>query len=117
MSDLLQAISAGWGWKIGRPVELVATNQFGNVIVKSEQAFFFRIIPEEWPCELISTSLVELEEKRKTEEFMQDWEMSALVCRAQAAHGPLAEGQVYCLVIPGILGAKYAEIIQCAGSV
>ena len=33
----------------------------------------------------------------------------ALVCRAEAAHGPLAEGQVYYLVIPGLLGGKYSE--------
>jgi hypothetical protein len=109
MSDLLQAISTGWGWKIGKPVEVVATNQFGNTIVRSEEGSYFRIMPEEWQCELIATSAAELEEKRKTEEFIRDWEMSGLVCRAKAAHGPIAEGQVYYLVIPGLLGGKYSE--------
>ncbi len=109
MSDLLQAISRGWGWKIGKPVEVIATNQFGNAIVRNEEGSYFRIMPEEWQCELIASSAAELEAKRKTEEFIRDWEMSALVCRAKAAYGPLADGQVYYLVIPGLLGGKYAE--------
>ena len=109
MSDLLQAIFKGWGWKIGKPVEVVATNQFGNALVKTETGSYFRVMPEEWQCELIATSTAELEAKRKTEDFIRDWEMSALVARAKAAHGPLAEGQVYYLVIPGLLGGKYSE--------
>ncbi len=109
MSDLLQAISRGWAWKIGKPVEVIATNPFGNAIVRNEEGSYFRIMPEEWQCELIASSAAELEEKRKTEEFIWDWEMSALVCRAEVAHGPLADGQVYDLVVPGLLGGKYAE--------
>ncbi len=109
MSDLLQAISRGWGWKIGEPVEMVATKQFGNALVRNEERSYFRIMPEEWQCELIATSTAELERKRKTGEFIRDWEMSALVCRAKAAHGLLAEGEVYCLVIPGLLGGKYSQ--------
>ena len=35
--------------------------------------------------------------------------MSAIVARAETALGPLAEGEVYHLVIPGILGGKCAE--------
>jgi hypothetical protein len=35
--------------------------------------------------------------------------MLALVTRAEAAHGSLKDGQVYYLVVPGILGRKYAE--------
>ena len=109
MSEVLKAIFTGWGWKIGKPVEVVATNQFGNAIVKNEEGSYFRIMPEEWQCKLVAASGAELEEKRKTEEFIRDWEMAALVCRAEAAHGPLSEGQVYYLVIPGLLGGKYSE--------
>jgi hypothetical protein len=109
MSDLLKAISDGWSWKLGKPVELVATNCFGNAIVRNEHGSYFRIMPEERQCELIATSSAELEQKRKSEEFIRDWEMSALVDRAKAAHGPLADGQVYYLVIPGLLGGKYSE--------
>jgi hypothetical protein len=109
VSALLQAISEGWSWKLGRLVEVVATNRFGNAIVSNEAGQYFRIVPEEWQCELLATSACDLEEKRMRADFIRDWEMLPLVARAEAAHGPLAEGQVYCLVVPGVLGGKYAE--------
>jgi hypothetical protein len=109
MSDPLQAISQGWSWKLGKPVEIIATNPFGNAIVRNEAGQYFRIVPEEWACELLASSAADLEEKRSQPDFIRDWEMLPLVVRAEAAHGPLAEGQVYCLVVPGVLGGKYAD--------
>jgi hypothetical protein len=108
MNALLKAITDGWSWKLGTPVALIATNQFGNAIVRNAGGRFFRIMPEEWQCELLADSAEELEAKRQTDDFRRDWEMTVLVEKAEAAHGPLAEGQVYYLVIPGILGGKYA---------
>ena len=109
MSDILQAIAQGWNWKLGNPVELVATNSFGNAIVINEVGHYFRIMPEEWKCELLATSASDLRQKRKEPKFIRDWEMLALVARAEAAQGKLKEGQVYYLVVPGVLGGKYAE--------
>jgi len=109
MDALLDAIAEGWGWKIGRPVELIATNAFGNAIVKAADQSYFRIMPEEWSCELIARSAAELATKQNDQEFAHDWAMSRLVSLAEAAHGPLADGQVYYLVIPGVLGGKYSE--------
>jgi hypothetical protein len=57
---------------------------------------------------LIASSVAELEEKRREEEFTHDWAMARLVALAEAALGPLSEGQVYYLVTPGMLGGKYA---------
>lgn len=109
MKELLEAISEGWSWKIGKPFSLMTTNYFGNAIVQNEAGQYFRIIPEEWECDLLANSPDELEEKMKEEEFVSDWEMRELVIRASAAQGSLAEGQVYCLAIPGLLGGKYSE--------
>ena len=109
MSDLLQAIAQGWSWKLGNPVEIVATNSFGNAIVRNEAGQYFRIMPEEWQCDLLATSASDLEQKREQPNFIRDWEMLALVARAEAALGPLKDGQVYYLVVPGVLGGKYAE--------
>jgi hypothetical protein len=126
MSALLEAIAEGWSWKVGKPVAIVATNRFGNAIVKNADGHFFRIMPEEWQCELLAISPAQLEEERKKEEFIRDWEMTAIVVRAEAALGPLAEGEVYYLVMPGVLGGKYAEenirkislreVLACSGS-
>lgn len=109
MDALLKAIADGWSWKLGVPVELVATNTFGNAIVTNSEGHYFRIMPEEWSCELIARSAPELEVKRQSAEFIHDWEMKRIVAMAERAQGPLIDGQVYCLVIPGILGGKYAE--------
>jgi len=109
MNPLLAAVAEGWGWKIGKPVEIVATNLFGNAIVKSDAGQFFRIIPEEWRCDLLATSATELEEKRKSEDFICDWEMALMVLRAETAVGTLATGEAYYLVLPGVLGGKYSE--------
>jgi hypothetical protein len=109
MNTLLQAISEGWSWKLGTPVGVVATNRFGNVIVRNQNGDFYRIMPEEWQCELLARTPAELDEKRKTESFVRDWEMTPLVDRAVAAHCPLAVGECFFLVVPGMLGCKYAE--------
>ena len=108
MKQLLDAISEGWSWKIGHPVSLIATNDFGNAIVKCDDGNYFRIMPEEWSCELIARSAEDLEAKRLSEDFIRDWQMARLVELANAAHGPLNEGQVYYLVLPGVLGGKYS---------
>ena len=91
MNAVLEAIAEGWSWKLGKPVAIVATNRFGNALVQNEKGYFF------------------LEEKRKSDDFVRDWEMLASVRRAEVALGPLAEGEVYYLVVPGCLGGKYAE--------
>ncbi len=109
MSTLLQAISEGWSWKIGDPVEVLATNCFGNAIVRNQEGEFFRIMPEEWQCELVARSPAELEKTRQSEDFIRDWEMTVLVDRARVAHGSLLIGECFFLVIPGILGGKYSE--------
>ena len=107
MTTLLQAISEGWSWKLGVPVEVIATNRFGNAIVRNSDGEFYRLMPEEWQCELLARTPAELEEKRKKEDFVRDWEMTPLVERAVAAHGPLAAGECFFLVKPGLLGGKY----------
>jgi hypothetical protein len=109
MSSLIEAIADGWSWKLGEPVAVISTNRFGNAIVENADGHFFRVMPEEWQCELIASSPARWEEERKKEEFVRDWEMTAIVARAEAALGPLTDGEVYHLVIPGVLGGKYAE--------
>jgi hypothetical protein len=58
---------------------------------------------------LIAKSAIELATLRKNEDFILDWDMTVLVERAEAFLGALEEGEVYYLVVPGILGGKYSE--------
>jgi len=109
MNALLESIAQGWGWKLGKPVAIIATNRFGNVIVQNKAGHFFRIVPEELQCELFAQSASELQQKRSGGNFISDWEMTALVEQSESTLGSLAEGEVYYLVTPGCLGGKYAE--------
>ena len=113
MNEILKAVADGWGWKIGKPVSIVAQNAFGNIIVRAEDGSYFRIIPEDLNCIHIADSPEELERERCGEEFREDWEMRALVEKAEAALGSLSDGECYHLVIPSVLGGAYAiENIQ-----
>src|SRR5450756_1693482 len=108
MDDILKVVADGWGWKIGKPVSITARNAFGNIIVRTEDGRYFRIIPEDLNCVHIADSLEELERVRCGEKFRRDWDMRALVEKAEAALGSLSEGECYHLVIPGVLGGAYA---------
>jgi hypothetical protein len=107
VSNLLEAIARGWSWKIGRPGTVISQNAFGNVIVRTEHDFFYRIVPEDLKCVLLGTTPDEVEEETSKDAFKLDWEMKVLVDQAEAALGKLAEGESYHLVIPGPLGGKY----------
>lgn len=107
MSDVLEAAARGWSWKIGRPVHLIAQNAFGNVIIENDCGLYWRIIPEDVKSVLLADSLEELEIERAKKEFKLDWNMEVLVEKAEAALGPLAQGECYHLVIPGPLGGEY----------
>jgi hypothetical protein len=108
MDDVLNAVAEGWGWKIGKPVTIIARNAFGNIIVRAEDGRYFRIIPEDLKSIHLADSPEDLERERSTEEFRTDWEMRALVEKAEASLGSLAEGECYHLVIPSVLGGEYA---------
>src|ERR1017187_856422 len=107
MTTLLESVANGWAWQIGKPVSIVATNRFGNAIVKTEDGCYYRIMPEDWACSLLATSNAELEAKMADIAFRHDWEMENIVAKAEAALGPLTEGRVYYLVIPSVLGGSY----------
>ncbi len=108
MDNILKAVAEGWGWKIGKPVTIIARNAFGNIIVRTEAGGYFRIIPEDLKCIQIADSPEELERERCGEEFQEDWNMCALVEKAEAALGSLSENECYHLVIPSVLGGAYA---------
>jgi hypothetical protein len=83
MDDILKAVSEGWGWKIGKPVTIIAQNSFGNIILRNEDGRYFRIIPEDLKVVHLADSSEELERVRGMEEFQHDWEMRRLVEQAE----------------------------------
>jgi hypothetical protein len=105
--DMIETIRKAWSWIGLDPAAVVASNAFGNVIVRATDGAFWRIRPEDLACEVIARSEREYEEVAGDEEFVVDWEMSALVHLAREKLGPLEPGHCYCLKMPGVLGGAY----------
>lgn len=104
---MLDTIRSAWGWTGLDPVEIIATNSFGNLIIRATDGGFWRICPEEWMCQQIADSPDAYAALSHDEDFQADWEMEGLVELAQETLGPLTDGQCYCLKLPGIVGGDY----------
>ena len=126
MPDLVEVIRAAWGWCGLEPAETLATNAFGNVIVRAADGAYWRIMPEEPSAERIAANRTELDDLRADDDFRLDWDMEALVDEARQALGPRGD-RCYCLKIPAILGGAYSgenmglishdELLGAAGSI
>ncbi|SFO72392.1 T6SS immunity protein Tdi1 domain-containing protein [Enterovibrio norvegicus] len=105
--DLVAEINASWGWVGLNAIEVVAENDFGNLIVKDDESRYWRIFPEELACEIVAANRQELDLLSNDQEFLQDWNMRVLVSVAKEALGELTENKKYCFVIPASLGGEY----------
>lgn len=125
--DILKEVKDSWGWVGIDPVEVVAENDFGNLILKDNKDKFWRLCPEDVYCKIIANSIEEYNELVKDNEFNEDWFMESIVAEAEKRLGPLKNGYKYYLVIPGILGGEYSgtniqsvpfyEIIRYSGDI
>jgi hypothetical protein len=104
---MLDTIRKAWGWIGLDPAEVVATNAFGNVIVRAADGAYWRICPEEWSCEQVARNEDGYKALIRDEEFRTDWEMAPLVELARQKVGPLSEGRCYCLQLPAVIGGSY----------
>ena len=105
--ELIAEIRDAWGWTGIRPVEVLAENDFGNLLIEDEGGKFWRLCPEDVYCKIVTKNRKRLNALFKDKNFLRDWEMSNLVDAAKAGVGPLEHSQKYCLVIPGVLGGAY----------
>jgi len=125
--DILKEVKKSWGWVGIDPIEVVAENDFGNLILKDSKDKFWRMCPEDVYCEIIANSIEEYNELVKDLDFNEDWFMESIVAEAKKRLGPLKEGYKYYLVIPGILGGEYSgsniqsvpfyEVIRYSGDI
>ncbi len=105
--NIIETIKAAWGWAGIKPVEVVAENEFGNLIIKDEQDRFWRLCPEDVYCKVIADSIYEYNKLIQDDDFLNDWNMTVMVNEATEILGPLEEGYKYYLVIPGVLDGEY----------
>ncbi|MCF6133465.1 T6SS immunity protein Tdi1 domain-containing protein [Flavobacterium wongokense] len=107
--NTLQNINESWKWKNIEAVEIIQTNDFGNVIFKNSEEEYWRICPEEVSCEKLAGNKLEFENLVGQTEFIKDWEMKNLVEMAKSKLGKLSANQSYCLKMPAPIGGKYEE--------
>ena len=105
--NIIQTIKETWAWCGLEPDEVVAVNDFANLIIRGADEKFWRLCPEDVYCEVVADSAAVYEELIKDKDFIRDWNMSALVDEATELLGDLAEGEYYCLILPGVFDGEY----------
>lgn len=106
---MINKINKYWNWKGFNAIEIVQTNDFGNVIFTTDTGEYWRICPEEVRCEKVAESKSEFDKLLINPEFVEDWEMTNLVEIAKSGLGELMENQKYCLKIPAVIGGEYEK--------
>jgi hypothetical protein len=104
---MIDNINKAWNWKGFYATEIIRTNDFGNVIFKTDKNEFWRICPEETSCKKIAESESEFEQLFTNSEFIEDWEMTSLVAIAKTELGELKENEKYCLKMSAVIGGEY----------
>ena len=124
--NIISEIIESWGWVGINPTEIVAENEFGNLIIKDADNKFWRLCPEDVYCEVVAESIDDYNKLINDHEFLNDWNMTVMVNEATEMLGALKEGYKYYMVIPGILNGEYSgtniqtapfvEIISLSGN-
>ncbi|MFK5914878.1 MAG: DUF1851 domain-containing protein [Woeseiaceae bacterium] len=124
--NIINEIIASWSWTGIKPTEIVAENEFGNLIIKDADNKFWRLCPEDVYCEVVAESIDDYNTLINDDEFLNDWNMTVMVKEATVMLGALKEGDKYYMVIPGILNGEYSgkniqmapfiEIISLSGN-
>lgn len=106
---IIESINNDWGWLNINAVELIAENDFGNLIFRSADASYWRILPENPECLKIAENQSDYGKLVIDKEFQLDWAMEILVTLAKQTLGELEIGQKYCLKMPALLGGEYEK--------
>ena len=124
--NIIDEVKESWAWVGIEPTEIVAENEFGNLIIKDADNKFWRLCPEDVYCEVVAESIDDYNKLINDPEFLNDWNMTVMVNEAKEMLGALKEGYKYCLVIPGVLDGEYngtniktapfVEIINLSGN-
>ncbi|WP_394747648.1 T6SS immunity protein Tdi1 domain-containing protein [Spongiimicrobium salis] len=123
---MVDSINKAWHWLGFHATKIIGTNDFGNVIFKTENGEFWRLCPEEISCKKIAASQSELDHLYHDSQFIEDWEMTNFKRLAKSELGELHKNQKYCLKKPAAIGGKYVasnigkisfeELISFSGS-
>jgi len=105
---VVNQINISWKWSGVVADKILRTNDFGNIIFKSDNEKIYRICPEELSIKLIASSIDEYELLISDQEFKIDWEMKRLVEIAELEIGELNDFEKYYLKIPAVISQDYS---------
>ena len=106
---MITEINKSWSWKGFNATDIIRTNDFGNVIFKTDKNEYWRICPEEVTCIKIAENQSGFEKLLNDSEFIEDWEMVNIIKSAKSVVGVLKSGEKYCLKMPALIGGLYEK--------
>ena len=104
---MITEINKAWNWKGFNATEIIRTNEFGNVIFKTDKNEYWRICPEEVTCKIIAKNQSEFDKLLNDSEFIEDWKMTNIIDTAKSVIGELEFNEKYCLKMPALVGGQY----------
>ncbi len=104
---MINEINKAWGWIGFEAEKVLLTNDFGNVIFRSVDKKFWRLIPEELTCVVIAENEEQLNSLFLDPEFRLDWEMQSLVEMAKSKLGELEGIKKFYFIKPNVIGGEY----------
>jgi len=106
---MISIINEAWQWLGFKVIEVLQTNDFGNVIFKTDKNEFWRICPEDISCEKIADSEKEFINIFNDLINSEDWMMTNIINIAKSKLGELEVNQKYCLKTASVFGGKYEK--------
>ncbi|HEU5437471.1 MAG TPA: DUF1851 domain-containing protein [Telluria sp.] len=103
----LEDINESWGWTGLVAVELLAENDFGNLIMRDEDGGYWWLCPQELRCQLVARHRTAFEALSYNQHFLACWYATELRSAAYRALGPLAAGRKYCMTVPTAQGGDW----------
>ena len=101
-------LNEAWGWCGLNAVEVMAENDFGNLLIADAAGAYWRLCPEDLRCEIIASDESQFAALLENQDFLHDWYMQDLAQEAQQALGPLDGEEKFYLRLPAPLGGAYA---------
>lgn len=113
MSELLDAVQAGWGWTGIRAVEVCGVSRFGHLILRDADGAFWYLDPEIRTLEKIGRDHDEYLAHMNQPKVRETWQALALVDAAREKLGEPGPGRCYSLKTMALLQGDYAHENLC----
>ncbi|MDB5959973.1 MAG: hypothetical protein JWP59_1267 [Massilia sp.] len=103
----LEDINEFWGWTGLIAVEVLAENDFGNLIMRDEDDSYWWLCPQELSCRQVARHRAGFEALSYNQHFLKCWYATELRNVALKALGPLGAGRKYCMTVPSAQGGDW----------